>query len=79
MYKHFKSIISFFLLFLLSFNCFSPLIVFASDDDKPNYPQYDSDKWALYDNSDITNVILDQLLNKGIHEGDADFYENFIR
>lgn len=75
MNKHFRIIISIFLIFSIVFSSFTSLSVYASESDG----SYDSDKWDSYDNSDITNVIVDQLMNKGIHKGDADFYENFIR
>ena len=74
-----KIFISNFLSLILVFSLFNPLIVIASDSEKPPLGSYDSDDWNTYDNSDITNVIVDQLLNRGIHEGDADYYENFIR
>ncbi len=76
--KYFRIIISIFLVLSIVFSSFTSLLVYATDSDNPD-DIYDSDKWNSYDNSDITNVIVDQLMNRGIHKGDADFYENFIR
>lgn len=76
--KYFRIIISIFLVLSIVFSSFTSSLVYATDSDNPD-DIYDSDKWNSYDNSDITNVIVDQLMNRGIHKGDADFYENFIR
>lgn len=76
MHKHYKFYISLILCAsIIISSLFNPLFVYASE----SSGDYDSDKWNTYDNSDITTIIVDQLTNKGVHKGDADFYEQFIR